>query len=202
MTTFMNIDLNTFEVRSTGEVHNRTAKAMKVFNGRTLVAFSTTHECRPGHGVELAKVDAALNVDPIFDYVGVNDIQLWDFTSLGDLFLLSGSVRVQLPTSLLREVIPFGQITRANPFDPAFWESGEERPNAFVLVGRADGKVIGDRVFPDLLNRSISGVIARGAREIVGVGAALGDRGWTVVLEPDPSSADQAGGRSSIEPPR
>ena len=201
MTTFMNIDLNTFEVRSTGEVHNRTAKAMKVFNGRTLVAFSTTHECRPGHGVELAKVDAALNVDPIFDYVGVNDIQLWDFTSLGDLFLLSGSVRVQLPTSLLREVIPFGQITRANPFDPAFWESGEERPNAFVLVGGADGKVIGDRVFPDLRNRCITRVVAGGAREIVGVGAALGDRGWTVVLEPNASSADQ-GAQWSIEPQR
>jgi hypothetical protein len=121
MTTFMDIDLNTFDVRSTGEVHNRTAKAMKVLNGDIFVAFSTTHECRLEHGMELARVDAALKVNPIFDYEGVNDIQLWDFTVLGDLFLLSGSVRVQLPTSLLREMIPFDQLKR--PFDPAFWKA-------------------------------------------------------------------------------
>jgi hypothetical protein len=199
MTTFMDIDINTFDVRSTREVHNRTAKAMKVLNGDTFVAFGTTHECRLERGIELARVDAALNVDPIFDYEGLNDIQLWDFTSLADLFLLSGSVRVQLPTSLLKEVIPFDQITHANPLDPAFWESGEERPNAFVLVGRADGKLIGDRVFPDLRNRSINSVVASGPRQIVGVGAALGDRGWMVVLEPNASLGDRGGTRSSTE---
>jgi hypothetical protein len=157
MTSFMDIDLNTFDVRSVGEVHDRTAKAIKVFNGEMFVAFNTTHECRLEHGIELAKVDARLKVDPVFHYEGVNDIQLWDFTSVKDMFILSGWVRVQLPTALLREVIPFDQITQVNPFDPSFWEKGEERPNAFVLVGGADGKTIGDRVFPDLLNRNISG---------------------------------------------
>jgi CHAT domain-containing protein len=199
VTTFMDIDLNTFDVRSTREVHGRTAKAMKVLGGDIFVAFSTTHECRLEHGLELARADATLKVDPIVDYEGVNDIQLWDFTPLQDMFLLSGSVRVQLPTALLREAIPFDQISLTDPFDPAFWERGEERPNAFVLVGRADGTVIGDRIFPDLRNRSINRIIVSGPRQVVGVGAALGDRGWVVVLEPDASQADGTETRSSTE---
>ena len=88
-------------------------------------------------------------------------------------------------------MIPPEQLT--NPLDPAFWERGEEPPNAFVFVGGADGIVLGDRVFPDLLNRSINRVVASGSNDIVGVGAALGDRGWAVVLEPNTTSmADRA----------
>jgi CHAT domain-containing protein len=191
MAIFMDIDIDTLDIRSTSEVHNRTAKAMKLFNEDTFVAFSTTRECRLEHGIELAKLDAALNTEPVFKYEGVNDIELRDFTPLQNTFLLSGSVRVQLPTTLLREVIPFDQLTRA--YDPAFWERGEEPGNAFVLVGGTDGTIIGDRVFPDLLNRSINRIVANGPKQIIGVGGALGDRGWMVVLEPAGLFADRIG---------
>jgi len=126
---------------------------------------------------------------------------LWDFAlaPLGNTFVLSGLVQVQLPTTLLREVITLGQLTS---HDPAFWERwvwerGEERPNAFVLIGSSDGTVLGDRVFPDLLAGGITGVVASGPRQIVGVGAALGDRGWMVVLEPNASLGDRGETRSS-----
>ncbi len=133
-----------------------------------------------------------LKPQTVFRYDGVNDIELWDFAPFEGVLVLAGSVRVQLPSTLLREVIPLDQIVRQSPLDPAFWERGEEPPNAFVFVGGADGTVIGDRVFPDLLNRSINRVVASGSKDIVGVGAALGDRGWTVVLEPNASVADRA----------
>jgi hypothetical protein len=133
----------------------------------------------------------------VFKYEGVNDIELWDFAPIENSFVLSGSVRVQLPTTMLREVIPLDQLT--SPFDPAFWERGEEPPNAFVLIGGRDGTVLGDRVFPDLLNRSINRIVPDGPRQIVGVGAALGDRGWMVVLEPSAPIADRAGATSPIE---
>jgi hypothetical protein len=58
------------------------------------------------HGIELGKLDAGLKPQNIFKYEGVNDIELWDFSPLEGVFVLSGSVRVQLPTTLLREVIP------------------------------------------------------------------------------------------------
>jgi hypothetical protein len=196
LTTFWQIDIDALEVRATSDVHNRVAKAMKVSDGDIFVAFSTTRECRLQHGIEVAKLDVTLEPETVFRYEGVNDIELWDFAPLRNSFVLSGSVRVQLPTTLLREVIPLGQLT--SPFDPAFWERGEEPPNAFVLIGSADGTVLGDRVFPDLLNRSINRVVASGPRQIVGVGAALGDRGWMVVFEPSASVAG-AGATSPIE---
>jgi hypothetical protein len=59
--------------------------------------------------------------------------------------------------------------------------------------------VLGDRVFPDLRNRSINRIVASGPRQIVGAGAALGDRGWMVVLEPNASLTDPAGVPSPIE---
>jgi hypothetical protein len=135
-----------------------------------------------------------LQPQTVFKYESVNDIELFDFVSIGNLFVLSGSVRVQLPTTLLKEI---GQL--GSPFDPAFWEEGETRPNAFVLIGSVDGTVLGDRVFPDLLNRDITGVVATGGRQIVGVGAAQGDRGWMVVLELNASLSDRGGTRSSTE---
>ena len=190
MATFMDIDADTLEIRSTEETHDRVAKAMKTHDGEIFVAFSTSHDCRLQHGIELAKLDAGLKPQTVFKYEGVNDIELWDFSPFEGVFVLSGSVRVQLPTTLLREVIPLEQLT--NPLDPAFWERGEEPPNAFVFVGGADGTLLGDRVFPDLLNRSINRVVASGSKDIVGVGAALGDRGWAVVLEPNASVADRA----------
>ena len=190
MATFMDIDAGTLEIRSTEETHDRVAKAMKTHDGEIFVAFSTRHDCRLQHGIELAKLDAGLKPQTVFKYEGVNDIELWDFSPFEGVFVLSGSVRVQLPTALLREVIPLEQLT--NPLDPAFWERGEEPPNAFVFVGGADGTLLGDRVFPDLLNRSINRVVANESKDIVGVGAALGDRGWVVVLEPNASVADRA----------
>jgi CHAT domain-containing protein len=197
MATFLDIDVDTLEIRSTADTHGRVAKAIKTHDGEIFVAFSTTHECRLQHGVELAKLNAALQTETVLKYEGVNDIELWDFAPLGNSFVLSGSVRVQLPTTLLREVIPLSQLT--SPFDPAFWERGEEPPNAFILIGSADGAVTGDRVFPDLLNRSVNRIVASGPREVVGVGAALGDRGWVVVLEADASRTVGAGARSSTE---
>ena len=138
--------------------------------------------------------------ETVFRYEGVNDIELRDFAPLGNTFVFAGSVLVQLPTTLLREVIPLGQLTSASPLDfPALWERVEERPNAFVLIGSSDGTVLDDRVFPDLLNRGIYSLVASGPRQIVGVGAALGDRGWMVVLEPNASLGDRGGTRSSTE---
>jgi hypothetical protein len=197
MTTFLDIDIDTLKILSTTDAHGRVAKAIKANDGQIFVAFSTTRECRLQHGIELAKLNTKLQPETVLKYEGVNDIQLWDFAPIGNTFVLSGSVLVQLPTTLLREVIPLGQLT--NPFDPAFWERGEERPNAFVLIGSSDGTVLGDRVFPDLLNRSINSVVASGPRQIVGVGAALGDRGWMVVLEPNAALGDRGGTRSSTE---
>jgi hypothetical protein len=191
MATFLDIDIDTLEIRSTTDTHERVAKSIKTHGGEIFVAFSTTHECRLQHGVELAKLNAALQTETVFKYKGVNDIELWDFVPLESSFVLSGSVRVQLPATLLREVIPLDQLT--SPFDPAFWERGEETPNAFVLVGGTDGTILGDRVFPDLLNRSINRVVASTPKQIVGVGAALGDRGWTVVLEPADLLGDRIG---------
>ena len=138
--------------------------------------------------------------ETVFRYEGVNDIELRDFTPLGNTFVFSGSVLVQLPTTLLKEVIPLAQLT--SPPDPAFWERwvwerGEERPNAFVLIGSSDSTVLEDRVFPDLLNRGRYSLVASGPRQIVGVGAALGDRGWMVVLEPNASLGDRGETRSS-----
>jgi hypothetical protein len=181
MTTFLDIDIGTLKIRSTADTHDRVAKAIKMHDGNIFVAFSTVRECRLQRGIELAKINEALQPETVLKYEGVNDLQLWDFASIGNSFVLSGSVQVQLPTTLLREVIPLDQ----NPFDPVFWERGEEPPNAFVLIGGADGTVLGDRVFPDMLNRSINRVVASGPRQIVGVGAAHGDRGWMVVLEPN-----------------
>ena len=149
MATFMDIDADTLEIRSTEETHDRVAKAMKTHDGEIFVAFSTSHDCRLQHGIELAKLDAGLKPQTVFKYEGVNDIELWDFSPFEGVFVLSGSVRVQLPTTLLRDVIPLEQLT--NSLDPAFWERGEEPPNAFVFVGGADGSLLGDRVFPDLL---------------------------------------------------
>jgi CHAT domain-containing protein len=199
MTTFLDIDIDTLKILSTTDAHGRVAKAIKANDGKIFVAFSTARECRLQHGIELAKLNTALQPETLFKYEGVNDIQLWDFAPIGNSFVLSGSVPVQLPTTLLREVIPLDQLTHPDPFDPAFWERGEEPPNAFVLIGSADGTVLGDRVFPDLLNRSINSVVASGPRQIVGVGAAQGDRGWMVVLEPNASLGDRGGTQSSTE---
>jgi len=189
MTTFLDIDIDTLKILSTTDAHGRVAKAIKANDGQIFVAFSTTRECRLQHGMELAKLNTALQTETVFRYEGVNDIQLFDFVPLGNTFVLSGSVRVQLPTTLLKEMIPLGRLT--SPFDPAFWERGEERPNAFVLIGSSDGTVLADRVFPDLLNRGIYSVVASGPRQLVGVGAALGDRGWMVVLELNASLGDR-----------
>jgi hypothetical protein len=199
MTTFLDIDIDTLKILSTTDAHGRVAKAIKTNDGKLFVAFSTARECRLQHGIELAKLNTALQPETVFKYEGVNDILLWDFAPLGNTFVFSGSVLVQLPTTLLREVIPLGQLTSA---DPAFWERwawerADERPNAFVLIGSSDGTVLGDRVFPDLLDRSIISVVASGPRQIVGVGGSLGDRGWMVVLEPNASLGDRGGTRSS-----
>ena len=175
MTTFLDIDIDTLKILSTTDAHGRVAKAIKANGGQIFVAFSTARECRLQHGIELAKLNTALQPETVFRYEGVDgievdDIELWDFAPLGNTFVLSGSVLVQLPTTLLREVITLGQLTS---HDPAFWERwvwerGEERPNAFVLIGSSDGTVLGDRVFPDLLAGGITGVVASGPRQIVG----------------------------------
>ena len=199
MTTFLDIDIKTFKIRSTSDTHHRIANAIKIHNGNIFGGFSTLSECGYQHGIELAKINEALQPETVLKYESVNDIQLLDFAPIGNSFVLSGSVLVQLPSTLLREVIPLDQLTHPDPFDPAFWERGEEPPNAFVLIGSADGTVLGDRVFPDLLNRSINRVVASGPRQIVGVGAALGDRGWMVVFEPNASLGDRGGTRSSTE---
>ena len=192
MTTFLDIDIDTLKILSTTDAHGRVAEAIKENDGQIFVAFSTTRECRPQHGIELAKLNTALQPETVFKYEGVNDIELRDFAPLGNTFVFAGSVQVQLPTTLLREVIPLGQLTSASPLDfPALLERFEERPNAFVLIGSSGDTVLGDRVFPDLHNRSINSVVASGPRQIVGVGGSLGDRGWMVVLEPNASLGDR-----------
>jgi hypothetical protein len=198
MTTFLDIDIDTLKILSTTDAHGRVAKGIKANDGQIFVAFSTARECRRQYGIELAKLNTALQPETVFRYEGVNDIELRDFAPLGNTFVFSGSVQVQLPTTLLREVIPLGQLTSSLDF-PALWERVEERPNAFVLIGSSDGTVLEDRVFPDLLYRIINSVVASGPRQIVGVGAALGDRGWMVVLEPNASLGDRGGTRSSTE---
>ena len=106
MTTFMDIDAETLEIRSAEDTHDRVAKAIKMHDGEIFVAFSTNHDCRLQRGIELAKLDAGLKPQTVFKYQGVNDIELWDFSPFEDVFVLSGSVRVQLPTTLLREGDP------------------------------------------------------------------------------------------------
>jgi hypothetical protein len=182
-TTFLKIGSENLDIKMTTDTRDRTAIAMKAHDGDVLVGFSTTRDCRLEHGVELARLSGMLRPETVLKYEGANDIQLRDFIPFGSYSVLSGSVRVQLPTTLLRDVESLSQISSHDPFDPAFWEKGEEHPSAFVLVGGADGTILRDRVFPDLLNRSINKVIATGPRQIVGVGAALGDRGWMVVLD-------------------
>ena len=183
LTTFLQINTDSFEIIKSADTHNGIATVMKTRDEEIFVAFNTSHDCRLQHGIELARLNRDLRPTTIFKYEGVNDIDLRDFTPLDDSFVMSGTVRVQLPTSLLRDVESFAQILGHDPMDPAFWESGEERPNGFVLFVTPDGAILGDRVFPDLLNRSIRGIVASGPRQIVGVGAALGDRGWMVLLD-------------------
>jgi hypothetical protein len=176
----MNIDIDSLDIRSTADTRGRVAKAIKAHNDRLYVALSTSHDCRLQHGVEVAEVDSQLSLQTVLKYEGVNDIVLWDFAALQNLLIVTGSVRVQLPTTLLRAIIPVGKISAG---DPVFWEQGEERSNGFILADTLDGTPVADRVFPDLLNRSINRIVATEPDKILGVGAALGDRGWIVELE-------------------
>jgi hypothetical protein len=45
------------------------------------------------HGIELAKLNTALQPETVFKYEGVNEIELFDFVPIGNLFVFSGSVR-------------------------------------------------------------------------------------------------------------
>jgi hypothetical protein len=70
------------------------------------------------------------------------------------------------------------QILSKDRWDDAIWEKSEERGAAFVLVIRRDGTVVADRVFADLLNRGLSGIVSLDGTSFVAAGAAHGDRGW------------------------
>ena len=60
----------------------------------------------------------------------------------------------------------------------SIWDTSEERPSALILVLDKQGKILGDRVFPDARSRRIFKIVEVAHGRFMGVGSALGERGW------------------------
>ena len=146
--------------------------------------------------LELVELGPQFELKSIFQTNNVNSINVRDFIITPDAFVLVGGVRTFLPTALTRETISFEKIIEQNVWADSFWERSEDHENATVLVIRKDGTLLADRVFPDLLNRSISDVVEITDNSFLAVGSAFGDRGWVIsfsLREPGSNVLDHLG---------
>jgi CHAT domain-containing protein len=175
-------DPRTFDVQSARTVYEGRVAALRQLDGRLYAAFKVNTNCRLEKNVRLAEVGAGFELKTIFQASNINSMEVNDFAATKDGFVLVGTTLTFLPTALTREVLNIEEFAKSNLWDESIWERGEEHRSAFVLVLGKDGAVVGDRVFPDVRNRSISNVVADKSGRFIAVGSAFGDRGWAIAF--------------------
>jgi hypothetical protein len=104
--------------------------------------------------------------------------------TLEGVVLLAGTTRTLLPTAVTAAVFSFEEIKNfLNMWDESTWEKTEAPASGFILALSIDGITLGDRVFPDLRNRSIKMLVTEMPDRLIAVGSAFGDRGWIAGLK-------------------
>ena len=174
------LDLNT---RRT--IQNISIVSLKLQDERLYAAGSIVTNCQVIKRASFVELSPGYELRTIFESNNVNSLEVHDLQIIkGRIVLLAGTTRTFLPTALTVEVKSLEQLKnyKVDPWDVSSWEKSEDNPAAFVLVLNRDGAVLADRVFPDLLNRSISMLAIRASDRLIAVGSAFGDRGWIVGL--------------------
>jgi CHAT domain-containing protein len=153
-------------------------------DGRVFVAGRSSVNCRLEKHVNFGELGSKLELRPIFESRNINTLEVNDMeiTTQGAV-LLAGAIRTFLPTALTVAVMTPEQLKKYNEkifdfWDESIWETTEQRGSAFVLALGMDGAVLGDRVFSDLRDRSISTLVDEGSDHFIAVGSAMGDHGW------------------------
>jgi hypothetical protein len=184
------IDVRTLDLKAKKAIQNVSIASVKVNDGRLYVTGSVSANCQLDTRAVFSELGPDLDLTTIFESKNVNSLEVHDLAFTSDGFvLLAGATRTFLPTALTVAVMSFEQLKAPDqskapdPWDESFWEKNtEEQRSAFVLALRKDGTVLGDRVFLDLRNRSISTLATETPDRLIAVGSAFGDRGWVVGL--------------------
>jgi hypothetical protein len=179
---FFTIDPATLKIRSQRLIPNIVVSGMRESTGHLYSAGTFSKNCRVERTVSLFELGPGFEQMTIFESNNVNSLELRDLEITKDgSILLVGTVSTFLPTSLTVDVPSIEQLKSykvSDLWNESFWEKTEQQGNAFALVVSRSGTVLGDRIFPDLINRSISSVSARPNNQFIAVGGAFGQRGW------------------------
>jgi CHAT domain-containing protein len=175
-TLLLSINLQTLEVERQKTIEGMVVNGMQISEGRLYAVVEASNNCRLDKDAALFEVAKNLDLKPVFRSSHVNGLIVKDLEVSSAGFVLVGSVKAFMPTSLTRLIRPTEEL--GDVWSESLWEKNEDRSSGFIIAIDKNGNVLGDRVFPDTRNRSISKIVASDPDRFVGVGNALGGRGW------------------------
>jgi CHAT domain-containing protein len=185
-TEILKIDVQSLQVRMQRVIPDVAVVSVKLNDGRLFAAGSFSVNCRLDKRIRFAELTPTLELRTTFESNNVNSLEVHDFEITSDgTVLLAGVTRTFLPTALTVAIMTLDQLKDYkihDMWDESIWETTEEQRIAFVLALGKDGAVLGDRVFLDLRNRSISTLASEPSGRFIAVGSAFGDRGWVAGL--------------------
>ena len=182
-TLLLSIDPRSFDLRDQKIVQGEQIIAMRESDRHLYAVFRYHTNCRLETHDKLVELAPDFQMTQIFQSQTVNSIDLIDLAITKDYFVLVGGIETSVPSTLVKETMTLEQLKNYQAPDPlsqSFWEKAESHTSAIVLIVGRDGAILGNRVFPDVLNRRIASVIEESSDHFVAVGSAFGDRGWAI----------------------
>jgi CHAT domain-containing protein len=178
------IDVRSLDIITRKTIDDASIVGLTFNDGHLYAASNVVINCEPNKRASFGELDSHFKLKTIFQSDNVNSLEVHDFEiTSDDVVLLAGTTRIFLPTALTVALKSLEEVTKVSDFwDESAWEKTEDRGVGFILALRIDGKVLGDRVFPDLRNRSIKMIAIENSDRLIAVGSAFGDHGWIAGL--------------------
>jgi CHAT domain-containing protein len=179
------IDTGSLDVIARKIIQNVSIVSLKFNDGHLYAASNVVINCEFNKGVNFGELDSDFELKTIFQSNYVNSLEVRDFEITSDgVILLAGTTRTFLPTAVTATKFSLEEIKNfVDMWDESTWEKTELRGIGFILALSKDGIILGDRVFPDLRNRSFHAVLVTEKPDrLIAVGSAFGDRGWIAGL--------------------
>jgi hypothetical protein len=180
------IDMGSLEIITRKTISDVSIVSLQFNDGHLYIASNVVTNCELSKRANFGELDSDFELKTIFQSNYVNSLEVNDLEITSDgVVLLAGTIRTFLPTAVTANVLSLEELKNykiSDVWDESAWEKSEGHGNGFILALGKDGRILGDRVFPDLRNRSISKVATETSDRLIVVGSAFGDHGWIAGL--------------------
>jgi hypothetical protein len=181
------IDVRSLDIITKKIIQDVSVVGLKFSDGHLYTASSVITNCELTKRVNFGELDSDFELKTIFQSEYVNSLEVHDLEITSDgVVLLAGTTRTFLPTAVTVATKSLEELKNYkihDMWDESTWEETEDHGVGFILALRKDGTILGDRVFPDLRNRSISMLATETSGRLIAVGSAFGDHGWIAGLK-------------------